>query len=172
MRALTVLLALMAVSATSNAYYRVCYYTNWAQYRPAGAKFFPEDIDPFLCTHIIYSFAKINQQNMIAMYEWNDDKMYVRFNNLKENNPELKTLLAVGGWNHESGTESPFSRMVRTIATRKVFIDSVKRWETCVRNWNSKSWIQILILPCSCFELDRKVVGTCIFSKKRELRDY
>lgn len=121
------LLALMAVSATSNAYYRVCYYTNWAQYRPAGAKFFPEDIDPFLCTHIIYSFAKINQQNMIAMYEWNDDKMYVRFNNLKENNPELKTLLAVGGWNHESGTESPFSRMVRTIATRKVFIDSIKR---------------------------------------------
>ena len=32
----------------------VCYYTNWSQYRPKEGKFVPEDIDPFLCTHIIY----------------------------------------------------------------------------------------------------------------------
>lgn len=60
------------------------------------------------------------------MYEWNDDEMYVRFNDLKKKNPELKTLLAVGGWNHENGKVSPFSRMVNTAASRKVFIDSVK----------------------------------------------
>lgn len=107
------------------AYYRVCYYTNWAQYRPQGAKFFPEDVDAFLCTHLMYSFAKIDAQNKIAMYEWNDDKMYVRFNDLKKINPELKTLLAVGGWNHENGAISPFSRMVSTAANRKMFIDSV-----------------------------------------------
>ena len=127
MQALTVLLALMSLSATCNAYHRVCYYTNWAQYRPEGAKFFPEDIDPFLCTHIMYSFAKIDAQNKIAMYEWNDDKMYVRFNDLKKKNPELKTLLAIGGWSHEGGAVSPFSRMVSTAASRKVFIDSVIR---------------------------------------------
>lgn len=61
------------------------------------------------------------------MYEHNEDKMYVRFNDLKKRNPALKTLLAVGGWNHENGLESPFSRMVRTPANRKVFIDSVIR---------------------------------------------
>lgn len=32
----------------------VCYYTNWSQYRVKEGKFLPEDIDPFLCTHIIY----------------------------------------------------------------------------------------------------------------------
>ena len=61
------------------------------------------------------------------MYEWNDDKMYVRFNDLKKQNSELKTLLAVGGWNHEAGSVSPFSRMVSTASNRKVFIDSVIR---------------------------------------------
>ena len=61
------------------------------------------------------------------MYEWNDDKMYVRFNDLKKKNPALKTLLAIGGWNHENGAVSPFSRMVSTAANRKVFIDSAIR---------------------------------------------
>jgi len=72
----------------------------------------------------MYSFAKIDSQNKVAMYEWNDDKMYVRFNDLKKKNPALKTLLAIGGWNHENGAVSPFSRMVSTAANRKVFIDS------------------------------------------------
>ena len=37
------------------------------------------------------------------MYEWNDDKMYPRMMALKKQNPSLKVLLAVGGWNHENG---------------------------------------------------------------------
>lgn len=32
----------------------VCYYGTWAVYRPDGGKFAVEDIDPFLCTHVIY----------------------------------------------------------------------------------------------------------------------
>lgn len=36
------------------------YYTSWSQYRIKSAEFLPEDIDPFLCTHVIYSFAKID----------------------------------------------------------------------------------------------------------------
>lgn len=50
----------------------VCYYTNWAQYRTAPAKFFPENVDPSLCTHIIFAFAKLNG-NRLAAYEWNDE---------------------------------------------------------------------------------------------------
>ena len=40
------------------------------------------------------------------MYEWNDDKMYPRMMALKKINPDLKVLLAVGGWNHENGPKS------------------------------------------------------------------
>lgn len=48
--------------------------TNWAQYRPNNTKFTPGDIDPFLCTHIIYAFAAINVTNFeIRAFEWNDE---------------------------------------------------------------------------------------------------
>lgn len=32
----------------------VCYYGTWAVYRPNAGKYSVEDIDPFLCTHVIY----------------------------------------------------------------------------------------------------------------------
>ena len=116
-----VLLLLVAFASYISAenYVRVCYHTNWSQYRPRDGKFWPENIDPELCTHLVYSFAKINQNNQLAMYEWNDDKLYPRFNALKKQNSDLLTLLAVGGWNHENAN-SPFSRMVKTKASRKV----------------------------------------------------
>lgn len=128
---LLVVLLLACVSYATCSYVRVCYHTNWSQYRPGAGKFNPENIDPHLCTHLVYSFAKIAQDNTLAMFEWNDDKLYPRFNNLKKKNPGLKTLLAVGGWNHEN-YNSPFSRMVKTAASRKVFIDSTIKM---LRTW-------------------------------------
>jgi GH18 family chitinase len=80
--------------------------TNWAQYRPKSTKYTPSDVDPFLCTHIIYAFAAINDTtNKIRAFEWNDESTeystgrYEELNNLKLANPNLKTLLAVGGNN-------------------------------------------------------------------------
>ncbi len=55
-------------------YKRVCYYTNWSQYRSGDAKFFPEDINPFVCSHIIYAFASMSG-NQLTTYEWNDDDL-------------------------------------------------------------------------------------------------
>uniref|UniRef100_A0A8C5LWJ1 Acidic mammalian chitinase n=2 Tax=Leptobrachium leishanense TaxID=445787 RepID=A0A8C5LWJ1_9ANUR len=102
-------------------YKLVCYFTSWSQYRPAPASYTPGDIDPQLCTHLIYAFATMNN-NKIAPYEWNDDVLYKQFNALKLQNPKLLTLLAIGGWNF--GTEK-FTVMVSTAANRKTFIDSV-----------------------------------------------
>ncbi|KAL8569618.1 hypothetical protein ACOMHN_057185 [Nucella lapillus] len=105
---------------------RVCYYTNWAQYRHGAGTFLPENVDPTLCTHIIYAFAGL-KQNRLANYEWNDlstpwrKGMYERYHDLKQRNPALKTLLAVGGWNLGSG---PFSQMVATQQSRAEFIQS------------------------------------------------
>ena len=55
-----------------------CYYTNWAQYRPDPGKFFPEDIDNGLCTHVLFAFAFI-ENNEVVTYEWNDEEMSVQF---------------------------------------------------------------------------------------------
>ena len=49
----------------------VCYHTNWSQYRQGEGKFYPENIDPFLCDIIIYSFAKL-EGDRLEPFEWND----------------------------------------------------------------------------------------------------
>uniref|UniRef100_A0A672ST40 chitinase n=1 Tax=Sinocyclocheilus grahami TaxID=75366 RepID=A0A672ST40_SINGR len=98
-----------------------CYFTNWSQYRPGIGKYTPANVDPFLCTHLIYAFSIINQNNELVTYEWNDDVLYKAFNDLKNTNPTLKTLLAVGGWNFGS---KQFSIMVSTAANRQTFIKS------------------------------------------------
>ncbi|KAM9759181.1 acidic mammalian chitinase-like [Menidia menidia] len=98
-----------------------CYFTNWSQYRPGDGKFMPQNVDPFLCTSLIYAFSIINHNNELVTYEWNDEVLYQSFNALKTKNPHLKTLLAVGGWNFGSGQ---FSIMVSTPANRQKFIQS------------------------------------------------
>ena len=80
----------------------VCYYTNWSQYRPGQGRFYPENVDPSICTHIIYAFAKMTNYKLAA-FEWNDEDtdwsigMYHRAMDLKKKNPKLKIMLAVGG---------------------------------------------------------------------------
>ncbi|KAJ4934728.1 hypothetical protein JOQ06_007511 [Pogonophryne albipinna] len=81
----------------------------------------PQNVDPNLCTHLIYAFSGINNANELVTIEWNDDQLYKSFNGLKQSNPDLKTLLAVGGWNF--GTQK-FTTMVSTQANRNAFIQS------------------------------------------------
>lgn len=61
----------------------VCYFTNWSQYRPGEGKYMPQDVDPFLCTTLIYAFSIINSNNELVTYEWNDETLYKTFNGLK-----------------------------------------------------------------------------------------
>lgn len=95
---------------------RVCYYTNWAQYR-SSRSFRPENIDASLCTHLIYSFATM-EGNLLKTFEYNDEAMYARFNAHRVTNPSLKTLLAVGGYNF--GVVK-MSAMLKTSVSRTEF---------------------------------------------------
>ncbi|KAJ7333002.1 hypothetical protein JRQ81_015182 [Phrynocephalus forsythii] len=103
----TGLMALTLLHCAS-AFKLVCYFTNWSQYRETSGRFDPEDIDPNLCTHIIFAFAKIEGMK-IATSEWNDATLYKKVNSLKARNPSLKTLLSVGGYSVEIA-RSPFLR--------------------------------------------------------------
>lgn len=125
-RCLTVgslLLCILGLHLTNGKYKRVCYYTNWSQYRSVPAKFVPENINASLCTHIIYTFATL-ENNHLKPYEWNDDStpwsvgMYARVMKLKKKNPQLRVLLGLGGWNMGSHL---FSKMVANSHNRKMF---------------------------------------------------
>ncbi|XP_028925222.2 acidic mammalian chitinase-like [Ornithorhynchus anatinus] len=60
--------------------------------------------------------------NRITAHEWNDEAvLYPQLNSLKKSNKDLRTLLAIGGWNFGM---SRFSTMVATPTNRKTFIDS------------------------------------------------
>ncbi|XP_035213611.1 chitinase-3-like protein 1 [Stegodyphus dumicola] len=115
-------------NGASKSHKVVCYLGSWANYRNGEGKFLIEDIDPFLCTHLIYGFAKLSYDNKIAAYDpYLDLKenwglgAYQRFNELKAKNPNLKTLLAIGGWNEGS---TKYSQMARNANSRGVFIKS------------------------------------------------
>lgn len=81
----------------------VCYYTNWSQYRAGLGRFVPENIDPFLCTHVIYAYARLDENGLLQPFEWNDIEnewssgMYGKVMGLKKKNKDLKILLAAGG---------------------------------------------------------------------------
>ncbi|CAL4110837.1 unnamed protein product, partial [Meganyctiphanes norvegica] len=112
----------------------VCYYGSWATYRPGNGKVDIEDIDPHMCTHLVYAFAGVDPDEGVIKVldpgyelcpEPNLDGSkcgYRRFNDRKKQNPQLKTLLAVGGWNQGSAN---FSLIASDSEKRKTFVDSV-----------------------------------------------
>ena len=107
----------------------VCYYGSWAVYRWGDGKVDVEDIDPRLCTHLIYTFAGLDARTheIVSLDEYNDmydnwgRGAYERFVALKRRNPSLKTLLAIGGWNE--GSEK-YSEMSSVPAHRQIFVQS------------------------------------------------
>ena len=52
----------------------VCYFTNWAWYRPGDGKYRPRDVQAGLCTHIVYGFAILDPVtlNIRAHDSWAD----------------------------------------------------------------------------------------------------
>ncbi|CAL1532906.1 unnamed protein product, partial [Lymnaea stagnalis] len=103
-----------------------CYYSSFAQTRHSVGNFLPENINPFLCTHIIYAFVDITPDGRdLQPFNRNDhgpNGLYSRTLALKLKNPALKVLLAVGGWQIGS---KPFIPMIRDETTRTTWINNV-----------------------------------------------
>ena len=66
-----------------------CYMTSWSQKRPGAGKFTPENVDPLLCTHVIYAFATLKDHKLTPADD-KDVEMYDRVVALREKNPNLK----------------------------------------------------------------------------------
>lgn len=107
----------------------VCYYGSWAKYRLGPAKFTVEDIDPFVCTHIVYTFIGLDDSTGNVIYldpyldlsdEWHKGALDLLLN-LRAQNPNLKLQVAVGGWNE--GSEK-YSRVCKDPAKRRNFVKS------------------------------------------------
>ncbi|KAG7167285.1 Acidic mammalian chitinase-like 6 [Homarus americanus] len=106
----------------------VCYLESWAVYRPGKGSFDVEDVDPKICSHLIFAFAGLGSNSKIKVLDpWHElckdygECAYNRFTALKEKNSALVTTLAIGGWNEGS---TKYSNMAMDPAKRKTFIDS------------------------------------------------
>src|SRR5215470_14069926 len=93
----------------------VGYYENWSQYRSAGGKCMPDQIDAGLLTHVNFAFGlfgfvtwsvdptetRTGEQRYTGDYtlqpvEWNDQSvLYPALQALKQKHPHLKTLLSI-----------------------------------------------------------------------------
>ncbi|XP_050715987.1 chitinase-3-like protein 1 isoform X2 [Eriocheir sinensis] len=111
----------------------VCYYASWAVYRTGDGKFDVEDIDPAICTHLIFAFAGLgpNNDTIKVLDPWNElcggggNCAFDRFTGLKrlkgKRKRDLVTLLAVGGWGENS---EKYSTMAANPAKRSSFVSS------------------------------------------------
>ncbi|XP_045460333.1 chitinase-3-like protein 1 [Harmonia axyridis] len=119
----------------------ICYYGSWANYRNGNGKYTAENIDSHLCTHIIYTFLGIeNDGNLKILDTWLelDLRNLERFNALKRQNSNLKTLIAVGGWNEGS---IKYSRVASDPLKRANLINSaIKIMETYGFNGFDIDW--------------------------------
>lgn len=108
------------------------YYQSWAIYRQSGCNpVAPSHIDVVgnKYTHLTYTFASINEQFELEPWDGGFDAeipQYMAFNDLKQLYPELRTLIAVGGWtfNDPGLTQTRFSDTARTAASRASFAAS------------------------------------------------
>ncbi|XP_064596682.1 chitinase-3-like protein 1 [Liolophura sinensis] len=120
---------LAVLAATCSANKKIfCYFSSSAQYKSGIGKFLPENIEPSLCTHVIFAFVDVVHGYKLEPSNWNDlgsDGLYARTVALKKKNPRLKVLLAVGGW--FVGSE-PFVSMISNVLNRKAWVANVVKF--------------------------------------------
>jgi len=67
-------LIILQLHESGAEYRRVCYFTNWSQYDTP--QFLPANIDPTLCSHVLFAFANISG-NQLTTTDWNDETLLV-----------------------------------------------------------------------------------------------
>ncbi|OAD59337.1 Chitotriosidase-1 [Eufriesea mexicana] len=105
----------------------VCYYNRRATYRPEGGKFELFNINSSLCTHIIYNYVGITNNSDIKILDpWTDLPSgrdgFRKFIKLHATNPDVKLMIAIGGWDEGSIN---FSQVVGNSVSRAQFVENI-----------------------------------------------
>ena len=80
----------------------LCYWGHLSVHGRGTDQFLLEDIDPSLCTHLVYATIGLNG-NDFTLKPGGDEEtnpvtgLYKRFTDLKLQNPNLKTLICISG---------------------------------------------------------------------------
>lgn len=98
----------------------VCYFTSWSNYRSGNGKFSPQDIDGKLCTHIVYSFATLDENSLtIKMGDSRvDPNLYQQITSFRQKG--VKVSIAIGGGKDSQGAK--YGRLLTDANARKKFI--------------------------------------------------
>lgn len=86
------------------------------------------EINPRICTHLIFSFFGLDADGNINYFERTESEVASILNDmngLKRQNPALKVMAAIGGWNEP--LYPAWFGMAENPERRKVFADNAKR---------------------------------------------
>ena len=80
------------------------------------------NVNPHICTHIIYAFANLNGNTIGVNDQWADIGAggYSQFVGLKSQNSKLKAMISIGG-----ATSAGFSSLVSSSGNINTFVASV-----------------------------------------------
>lgn len=125
-------LSFIAISCTTNG--GMIKTEKFQGYRIVGYLFGSKEFNPRKIrvdkmTHINYAFAEIDSNGRVASYLEHDPANFAVLNFLREQNPDIKILLSIGGWGKSQG----FSDAALTEKSRAIFarsaIDFMKVYE-------------------------------------------
>ncbi|XP_072379770.1 acidic mammalian chitinase-like [Diabrotica undecimpunctata] len=113
-----------------STYKLVCYYGAWAHYRPGKGSYKVEDIGNLPCSHLIYSFIGLSNENtgeVVSLDPHLDNNLnnVKKFTDLKSSNPKLKILVAIGGYKEGS---AKYSKVAASASLRRTFIQSALKY--------------------------------------------
>lgn len=99
--------------------------TNWSVHRPGEGKFVPENIDPDLCTHIVYAYSVLDPETLTIKSSNPsidiDAGFYKRVTDLRQKG--VKVLIAIGG--SASSVGDKYDRLLTDANASRRFIASV-----------------------------------------------
>ncbi|EFX90232.1 hypothetical protein DAPPUDRAFT_220226 [Daphnia pulex] len=127
---------LVTLANAQGNYKKVCYFANWPYYRSGAGQYGVDKLNAFECTHMIYGFAVLDKikYEMVVYDSYVDIDLggYQKFTGLKAQNPNLKTLIALGGWN-DSAFTTQYSELVSDPAKMANFVSKALAF---VRQYN------------------------------------